>query len=321
MVDEKGLENVVIDVRDNPGGYLQEATSILNQFFTEKNKLLVYTEGRNVHRSDYETTAHSFFSIDNIAVLVDEGSASASEILAGAIQDYDRGVIIGRRTFGKGLVQEQYNLSDDSAIRLTVARYYTPSGRSIQKSYEDLASYDEDLDVRLKSGELFSGKQLTPADTTRYYTEDGRVVYGGGGIIPDVFVPLDSAKANPYFAHLQPFIRKFIYQYFQSNKPRPDGKTSVLAYNGMEDFVNNFEISDQVLQNFQASIDDEKLLIEAKNVQDRIPLTKLYLKARLAKHLYDENGLYAVLNAEDDVVKKAIQILEMPNPITVLEEK
>ncbi len=320
MIDEKGLKNIVIDVRDNPGGYLQEATSILNQLFTEKDKLLVYTEGRNVHRSDYETTAHSFFSIDNIAVLVDEGSASASEILAGAIQDYDRGVIIGRRTFGKGLVQEQYTLSDDSAIRLTVARYYTPSGRSIQKSYEDLDSYGEDLNVRLESGELFSGKQLTPADTTPYYTKDGRVVYGGGGIIPDIFIPLDSAKANPYFAHLQPFIRKFMYQYFQSNKPRPDGGTSVLAYNGMEDFVDNFEISDQVLQSFQASINDEKLLIEAKNVQDRIPLTKLYLKARLAKHLYDENGLYAVLNAEDDVVKKAIQILEMPSPITVLEE-
>ncbi len=321
MIDEKGLKNVVIDVRDNPGGYLQEATSILNQFFKDKNKLLVYTEGRNVHRSDYETTGKSFFSIDNIAVLVDEGSASASEILAGAVQDYDRGIIVGRRTFGKGLVQEQYNLSDDSAIRLTVARYYTPSGRSIQKSYDDLVSYDDDLNTRLESGELYSGKQLTTADTTPYYTQDGRVVYGGGGIIPDVFVPLDSAKTNPYFAHLQPFIRKFVYQFYQTNKPRPDGDNSILSYKGMTDFVDNFEIPDPVLQNFQASIDDEKLLIEAKNVKDLVPLTKLYLKARLAKHLYDENGLYAVLNAEDDVVKKAIQILEMPNPITVLEEK
>ena len=170
MVDEEGLENVVIDVRDNPGGYLQEATSILNQFFKEKDQLLVYTEGKNVHRSDYETTGKSFFSLDNIAVLVDEGSASASEILAGAIQDYDRGIIVGRRTFGKGLVQEQYKLSDDSAIRLTVARYYTPSGRSIQKSYKDIANYDEDIQARLESGELYNGQQLTKADTTPYYT-------------------------------------------------------------------------------------------------------------------------------------------------------
>lgn len=321
MIDEEGLENVVIDVRDNPGGYLQEATSILNQFFKEKDKLLVYTEGRNVHRSDYETTGKSFFSIDNIVVLVDEGSASASEILAGAVQDYDRGIIVGRRTFGKGLVQEQYKLSDDSAIRLTVARYYTPSGRSIQKSYDDLENYDADINARLESGELYNGQQLSKADTTPYYTEKGRIVYGGGGIIPDVFVPLDSSKTNPYFAHLQPYIRKFIYQYYQANKPKPDGENLVLVFNNMEDFVDNFEISDQVFQNFQSSIGEEKLIIESKSVQELIPLTKLYLKARLAKHLYDENGLYAVLNADDDVVKKALQILELPNPITILEEK
>ena len=321
MIDKKGLKNVVVDVRDNPGGYLQEATSILNQFFKEKDRILVYTEGRNVHRSDYETTGKAFFSLDNIAVLVDEGSASASEILAGAVQDYDRGIIIGRRTFGKGLVQEQYQLSDDSAIRLTIARYYTPSGRSIQKSYDDLTSYDDDLNARLASGELYSGQQLNNADTTPYYTKEGRVVYGGGGIIPDVFVPLDSAKTNPYFAHLQPYIRKFIYRFYQANKVRPDGGNTLLAFKNMEDFVDNFEVSDLVLQNFQSSIEEEKLIIEAKSVKDVVPLTKLYLKARLAKHLYDENGLYAVLNADDDVVKKALQILELPNPITVLEEK
>lgn len=321
LEEQEGLENVVIDVRDNPGGYLQEATSILNQFFKERDKLLVYTEGRNVHRSDYETTGKAFSNVQNIAVLVDEGSASASEILAGAVQDYDRGIIVGRRTFGKGLVQEQYSLSDGSAIRLTVARYYTPSGRSIQKNYDDLVDYDKDINTRLESGELFSGEQVSYTDSTKYYTEEGRVVYGGGGIIPDVFVPLDSFKTNPYFAHLQPFIRTFIYKYFQANKPNLDAETSVLAFKNLEDFVKNFEISDQTFQNFQSSIDDEKLLIEAKSVRDMKRLTKLYLKARLAKHLYDDNGLYAVLNADDDVVKKALQILELPNPITILEEE
>jgi len=321
MVDEDGLKKVVIDVRDNPGGYLQEATSILNQFFKDKNKLLVYTEGLNVHRSDYETTGNSFFDLEDIAVLVDEGSASASEILAGAIQDYDRGIIVGRRTFGKGLVQEQYNLSDDSAIRLTIARYYTPSGRSIQRNYENLADYDDEISKRLESGELYNGERLAAVDTTRYYTEEGRVVYGGGGIIPDVFVPLDSSKTNPYFSHIQPFIRTFIYKYFQVNKPKLDGTPSIFAYDNLEEFVNNFQIPDQVFDNFQSSIDDEKLLIEAKSVTNLESLTKLYLKARLAKHLYDDNGLYAVLNAEDDVVKRAVQIMEMPNPTAVLEEE
>lgn len=321
MVDEDGLENVVIDLRDNGGGYLQEATSILNQFFKEKDRLLVYTEGKNVHRSDYETTGKSFFSIDNIAVLVNEGSASASEILAGAIQDYDRGIIIGRRTFGKGLVQEQYNLSDGSAIRITVARYYTPSGRSIQRDYENAENYENEISARLKNGELYSGEQLAGTDTTKYYTQDGRVVYGGGGIIPDVFVPLDSSRTTPYFAQLQPFIRTFIYKYYQANKKGPDSGRSIIDYKDLDDFVDNFTISDQTYDNFLAGIDDEKLLILSKSVKDLKPLTKLYLKARLAKYLYDDNGLYAVLNSEDDVVKKALQILEMPNPTAVLEEE
>jgi carboxyl-terminal processing protease len=320
MVDKEGLKNLVIDVRDNPGGFLQEATSILNQFFKEKDRLLVYTEGRNVHRSDYETTGKSFFSIDNIAVLVDEGSASASEILAGAIQDYDRGIIIGRRSFGKGLVQEQYSLKDGSAIRLTVARYYTPSGRSIQKNYDNLEAYDNDINTRFESGELYNGKQANLSDTTQYFTKEGRVVYGGGGIIPDVFVPLDSSKIDPYFTHIQPFIRTFIYKYYQKNKPNPDSGNQILAFDNPKDFVEKFEIPDQVYQNFLLSIDDERLKIQSKTVANLEPLTKLYLKARLAKHLFDDNGLYSVLNAEDDVVKKALQILEMPNPITVLEE-
>jgi carboxyl-terminal processing protease len=148
MVENKGMEDLIIDLRQNPGGYLQEATNILSQLFDERGKLLVYTEGRNVRRADYETSGGNFFDIKKIAVLVDEGSASASEILAGAIQDWDRGTIIGRRSFGKGLVQEQYKLSDGSALRLTVARYYTPSGRCIQRDYSDEEVYEDDFHAR-----------------------------------------------------------------------------------------------------------------------------------------------------------------------------
>jgi len=320
LIDQEHLKNLIIDVRDNPGGYLQEATSILNQFFKEKDRLLVYTEGRNVHRNDYETNGKSFFSVDHIAVLVDEGSASASEILAGAIQDYDRGIIIGRRSFGKGLVQEQYGLKDGSAIRLTVARYYTPSGRSIQRSYDNIADYDQEINQRFESGELYNGKQLSLSDTTRYFTEEGRVVYGGGGIIPDVFVPLDSAKTNPYFVSIQPFIRSFIYKYYMENRPAPDSDNSMLTFSDMTNFIENYEIPEEVYHQFMESIDDEKLKIESRSISEVTKLTKLFLKARLAKHLFDDKGLYAVLNNEDDVVKKALHILQLPNPVTVLED-
>lgn len=321
MIEEEHLENVVIDVRDNPGGYLQEATSILNQFFEEKDKLLVYTEGHNVHRSDYETTGRAFFNIDNVVVLVDEGSASASEILAGAIQDYDRGIIIGRRSFGKGLVQEQYSLKDGSAIRLTVARYYTPSGRSIQRNYDNPDVYDNEIEERLNNGELYSGQQDYLADTAQYYTQDGRIVYGGGGIIPDIFVPLDSTKSSPYFSQIQPYIRSFIYKYYLNNKPRLDGSDADLRLTNLEDYLDNYEISEEVYYDFTNSIEDAKLSLQASKINQLKPTTKLYLKARLAKHLFDDNGLYAVLNREDDAVRKALQVLAMPNPISVLAEE
>ena len=320
LITKEGMKNIVIDLRDNPGGFLQEATSILNQFFREKDRLLVYTEGRNVHRSEYETTGKSFFSVDGIAVLVDEGSASASEILAGALQDYDRGVIVGRRSFGKGLVQEQYNLSDGSAIRLTVARYYLPSGRSIQRDYTDIEAYDQELTDRLTSGELLSGT-TQKTDTTRFFTEDGRTVYGGGGIIPDVFIPLDSAKANPLFAQLQPYIRQFVYDFYLKNRSQPDGGSGLLDYRSLNDFVKQFTFPEGTLDAFATTVDDESLRTQLSDLPANDPYTPLYLKARLAKHLYGDNGLYAVLNAQDDVVQKALAIMDQPNPLTILEER
>ncbi len=313
LQNEHQMENLVIDVRDNPGGYLQEATSILNQFFKEKDKLLVYTEGRTVRRSDYETTGRSFFNINNIAVLIDEGSASASEILAGAIQDWDRGIVIGRRSFGKGLVQEQYNMKDGDAMRLTIARYYTPSGRSIQKSYADKGVYDQDLANRFESGELYDMSLANLKDTIPYYTNDGRTVYGGGGIAPDIFVPLDSAKMSAYFTVVQPYIRSFIFKEFQKNKQQ-------LKYQSVEDFTKNYSISPALFEAFQTYTKSKDTTINTDQSPAINQLTKLYLKARLAKHLYEDEGLYTVLNSEDKVVKKAIQIMDMPNPLSVIEK-
>lgn len=215
LVDKQGLEHLVIDLRNNPGGYLQEATNILSQLFEEKDKLLVYTEGTNVARSEYKTTGRNFYDVNNIVVLVDEGSASASEILAGAVQDWDRGVIVGRRTFGKGLVQEQYRLRDGSAIRLTIARYFTPSGRCIQKSYDHRETYDEDITERSLNGELYDEGKQEIADTTKFFTGAGRVVYGGGGIIPDVFIPLDSNLLSTNLITLKQYVPAFSFRFWK----------------------------------------------------------------------------------------------------------
>ena len=312
LVDESDMQHLVIDLRDNPGGYLQEATSILNQLFKEKDKLLVYTEGNHVNKSEVETTGRSFFSIDNIAILIDENSASASEIMAGAIQDWDRGLIIGRRSFGKGLVQEQYGLRDGSAIRLTVARYYTPSGRSIQRDYDNIQEYNQDISIRHERGELYDPSRIAISDSLPYYTNDGRVVYGGGGIIPDIFVPLDSAKMSSYFAQIQPHIRTYIFRYYQQQKDQ-------LHFSSIQQFLSNFQISNDLLTDFKAYAHSKNPEITDPNSLEIQELSKLYLKARLAKHLFDDLGLYTVINSEDEAVRKAIQVLDMKNPLSILE--
>ena len=213
LTKNKGMKDLVIDLRGNPGGYLNEATDILNQLFDDK-RLLVYTEGRSYKRKEYKSNGRAYFRIGKIAVLINEGSASASEILAGALQDNDRGIVIGRRSFGKGLVQEQYDLSDSSALRLTVARYYTPSGRLIQRPYREGESdeYEEDFEFRYKSGELSYRDSIKISDSTAYKTTGGRVVYGGGGIIPDIFVPIDTILYNDFYLQLARFIPDFVYR-------------------------------------------------------------------------------------------------------------
>ena len=198
-VEEGRLKHLILDLRGNPGGYLPEAVKILNQFFREKGKLLVYTEGSKSKKTEYKTAGRAYLNVDKLAVLIDEESASASEIVAGAIQDWDRGVIIGRRTFGKGLVQEQYDLGESGKLRLTVARYYTPSGRLIQKAITTNEDYSHELYLRSNSGEWVNGEDVPLPDSTIYFTEAGRKVYAGRGIVPDVFIPVDSFVLNERF--------------------------------------------------------------------------------------------------------------------------
>lgn len=302
LVDNQGMKHLVLDLRNNPGGYLQEATNILSQIFDEKDRLLVYTEGSKSSRSEYKTTGRNFYKIENIAVLTDEGSASASEIIAGAVQDWDRGVIIGRRTFGKGLVQEQYRLRDGSAIRLTVARYYTPSGRCIQKPYDNRDDYDYDVHDRIESGELYDESKVEMEDTTRYFTKAGRVVYGGGGIQPDVFVPLDSTLSNAYFIRLNQHISSFSFRYVETHRSDFDNLKP-------EDFAKSFEMRDNVLDSFlafAAKQGEKRNDRQWKRVKN---LVKLYIKATIARQIWSDKGYYLVMNQDDSFIRKALKYI------------
>nr|MBP7184066.1 PDZ domain-containing protein [Saprospiraceae bacterium] len=241
LITKHKMQNLVIDLRQNPGGYLDQAVNILSQLFRDRDRLMVYTKGRKGKRTDFETSGKAFFDIKNISVLIDEGSASASEIVAGAIQDWDRGVIVGRRSFGKGLVQEQFELADGSAVRLTTSKYYTPSGRCIQKSYDDKSHYDDDLSTRFDKGELTDvniAKKAVGKDTTKYQTASGRVVYGGGGIMPDVFVPIDKGLLQEEALIMRSYISTFAYQYVNKNK-------ATLAKD-VDSFQKNFNVDDKV---------------------------------------------------------------------------
>jgi len=219
LTEKEGMKNIVIDLRDNPGGYLPQATNILSQLFKEKGNLLVYTKGNNDRRFEYKSTGKTFFPINKVSVLIDENSASGSEILAGAVQDWDRGVIVGRRSFGKGLVQEQYDLSNEGALRLTIARYYTPSGRSIQRTYEDMDSYYTDYEERYYSGEFFSEDSIAKGNPDLYETMQlKRPVFGGGGITPDIFVPIDSILFDPFYGEIISEVPQYVFRKLANNK-------------------------------------------------------------------------------------------------------
>lgn len=309
LVNE-GMKNLVIDLRHNPGGYLQEATQMLSQLFAEKGLLLVYTEGDHVSRTDYESTGRPFFDIEQIAVLIDEGSASASEIMAGALQDHDRAWIIGRRSFGKGLVQEQYILKDGSALRLTVARYYTPSGRSIQKNYDDRKGYDNDVFDRYNSGELLSADSIVIADSIEYFTDLGRKVYGGGGIVPEIFVPLDTVTMDEKFLKMRSYVPQFVFRY---NDKNPN-----LDEDNFETFNRRFRTDGAVWQDFLAYAKERGTeYSEGETAKDAVIKKELqtYIKARLGKLLYGDEALYKVMQGGDKAVQEALKVLREKRPI------
>lgn len=319
LIDNQGLQHLILDLRHNPGGYLEAATKILDQLFSAR-KLLVYTEGRSYRRKEYNSTGKAMFNVNKVVVLIDESSASASEIVAGAIQDNDRGLVIGRRSFGKGLVQEQYKLTDGSALRLTVARYFTPSGRYIQKPYDGSEGlYGDDLRKRYESGELYSRDSINITDSTVYRTVNGRIVHGGGGIIPDIFIPLDTSRINAYFQSTNLLGRDYIYKYLDNKRT-----ALVKQYPTFDNFEANFSISDQFLNQLVDYAESKELKRDDALLSKYKAELKIEIKANIADQLYGEIAYYKTLFSVDEMVQRAISEINRTNkntPVSAMNEK
>jgi len=302
---DKGLKSLIIDLRDNPGGYLDAATEIADELIDD-NKLLVYTKGKSMDKVEYLSKIPGEFENGKLCLLINQGSASAAEILSGAVQDWDRGTIIGRTSFGKGLVLEQYELPDGSALRLTVARYYTPSGRCIQRSYangyEDY--YNEVNAGRLRKGQFMHEDSTMIGDTTVYKTlVKGRKVYGGGGIRPDVFVPLDTTEGYEYLYKVQVFIRSFVYKYYSANP------NILSSYTSLADFSARFAISPAIETAFRESLKEQKFVIDENRYAKVKDKADQELKAYFAQQKWQSDGLFYILNQNDKVVDKALEVI------------
>lgn len=299
----EGMDKLVLDLRDNPGGYLDHAVSIADEFL-DNNKLIVFTKGR---KTEYSNTLNAqskgVFEQGSLIVLVDEGSASASEIVSGALQDHDRALIVGRRTFGKGLVQMPINLTDGSELRLTISRYYTPSGRCIQKPYHgDRQDYDLEWLDRFKHGEMYSKDSIHFADSLKYKTDHGRIVYGGGGIMPDVFVPQDTSAYSTYLSQLlnKGILRESALDAYMANKARFKAMT-------LADFNKQYEITDSQLNDLVKNAEKEGLPLNAKGYERSKKYIRSYLKALIAKSAYGSDGFFYVYNNTDNVFVEAIK--------------
>ena len=309
--NQGALESLVLDLQDNCGGYLQAAAQIANEFL-QKDDIIVYTEGRSVPRQDFRATGDGHLRTGcRIVVLVNEYSASAAEIVTGALQDQDRGQVVGRRTFGKGLVQRPIEFPDGSMIRLTVAHYFTPSGRCIQKPYVkgEKRDYEEDIEKRFKHGELYSQDSIHFSDSLRYETlRLHRTVYGGGGIMPDFFVPLDTTQYTLFHRQLaaKGVIINTSLKYIDKNRRQLSKQ-----YASFEDFRAGFNVPQEVVDEVVAEAEKQK--VKPKNdeeLQQTLPMLRTQLKALIARDLWDMNEYFAIINEQNHIVQRALQILD-----------
>lgn len=299
----QGMESLILDLRNNTGGLMKASIDIADEFLKE-GELIVYTKGKSRSKQDYYSTSKGILEDIGLSIIINEGSASASEILAGAIQDNDRGTIIGRRSFGKGLVQESVQWPDGSAIRLTVARYYTPSGRSIQKPYEEgIDTYNKEAYNRYYEGELFSKDSIDFPDSLKFYTKKGKLVYGGGGITPDIFVPIDTSINSVFFKSInyQGTILQYSFNYTDSNRDKLENE-----YKDGNSFISSFTVSDDIFSDFVEFAKDREIDLKEELSSKVKNLIKLRLKASIGRNLFDDYVFYKVYNQEDKMVLKAI---------------
>jgi len=304
---KKGMKSLILDLRDNSGGYLNTAIELADEFL-KKDEMIVYTEGVNSPRQVNIATSVGEFEKGKLVVLINEGSASASEIVTGAVQDWDRGLVIGRRSFGKGLVQRPFTLPDLSVIRLTTAHYYTPTGRCVQKPYDDgVEKYYKDLQDRYKHGELMNPDSIKFPDSLKYYTPNKRVVYGGGGIMPDIFIPLDTTKFSDYYTDLlrKNIINQFVLKYLEDNREKLKAQ-----YPDVEAFLKGYFLDEAFMKSFFAFSEAEGVKKDEEGYKTSEIYIKNFIKAWIARNLWDYDAYWRISNEEDDVFIEAKQAIE-----------
>jgi carboxyl-terminal processing protease len=305
---KQGVNDLILDLTGNAGGYLDVAVALADQFLDDE-KIIVYTEGLHSPRTDYMAQQTGLFENGKIVILIDEGSASASEIVSGAIQDWDRGILIGRRSFGKGLVQRQLDLPDGSLIRLTTAHYYTPSGRLIQKPYGNgLEDYENEINNRYEHGELMHIDSISFPDSLRFKTlVTHRNVYGGGGIMPDIFIPIDTAGFTNYYRDLirKGILNQFVLQYVDKNRRKLQN-----SYKSFSTFNEDFPITDELLKKMTDFAANEGLPMNEQEFSAARSKILLILKAYIARDLFSTSEFYEIINQDDNNFKKAVEVLE-----------
>ncbi len=298
-----GMKKLIVDLRGNTGGYMDAATNIADEFLDSTN-LIVYTQGKSRSRQNIYSNPGGECIDEKVIILIDEFAASASEILAGAIQDNDRGTIIGRRSFGKGLVQEQVYFKDGSALRLTTARYYTPSGRCIQKHYNsgNDDDYYNDISTRFQHGEFQQVDSIKIADTLKYYTSKGRIVYGGGGIMPDMFIPLDTNGISPYLTKVAN--RNLIYRFaFDFTDKHRNEVRNIKDFEGVKKYLSKFDL----LTQFVAFAQRSGIPANEKQINHSKKILETQIKAVIARNIIDDDGFYPFIRDIDETLQKAIE--------------
>jgi carboxyl-terminal processing protease len=312
---EQGMKKLILDLQSNPGGYMGAAINIADEILNE-NALIVSQQGKlNRYNQKAYAVKPGLFENGSVIILINEGSASASEIVAGAIQDNDRGLIVGRRSFGKGLVQMPIDLSDGAELRLTIARYYTPSGRSIQKPYGDDQDYSSDWSNRFEHGEFFTADSIKFNDSLRYETKAGRAVYGGGGIMPDFFVPLDTAMSSVYVNRLfnTDSSREFILDYLDKNKKKFEGMS-------FDEYYSKYQVSEEMLQGLIKVGEKNKVKFDEKDYKKSKDYLKILLKAHMGRNIYDDNAFYKVINDINEIYLQALNLFEEAEKLASIEK-